>query len=125
MMSKARSRMFLIALLFSLLVTVAVHAAPAFASEPLFRANTPADMDLSVDPGVDFYRYANGGWLDKATIPADFPAWDTMTMLDGQTRLQLVQLLETAADSPSLQSQSDTWKAVRLFQQGVDLETRN
>src|SRR5687767_14987870 len=26
-----------------------------------------ADMDLSVDPGVDFYRYANGGWLDRAT----------------------------------------------------------
>jgi predicted metalloendopeptidase len=82
-------------------------------------------MDLSVDPGVDFYRYANGGWLDEATIPADFPAWDTMTMLDGQTRLQLVDLLERAADDQLLQPQSDKWKAVRLFQQGVDLETRN
>jgi predicted metalloendopeptidase len=112
-------------LLVSLLVTLAVQALPTSASEALFHVNTPADMDLSVDPGVDFYRYANGGWLDDAVIPADFSSWDTMTMLDGQTRLQLVQLLEIAADDVSLESGSDTWKAVRLFEQGVDLGARD
>jgi predicted metalloendopeptidase len=125
MMSTSRATMLRIGLLVSIVFTTAGRAAPAFADEPRFHANTMRDMDLSVDPGVDFYRYANGGWLEEAVIPADFPAWDTMTMLDGQTRLQLVELLETAADDPSLQIESDTWKAVRLFQQGVDLETRN
>src|SRR6185503_12666470 len=28
-------------------------------------------MDTSVKPGDDFYRYVNGKWLDTATIPAD------------------------------------------------------
>jgi predicted metalloendopeptidase len=91
----------------------------------MLHADTLAGMDRSVDPADDFYRYANGGWLNQAQIPADLPAWDTMTMLDGQTRLQLVKLLEAQADDPSLLLESDTWKAVRLFQQGVDVHARN
>src|SRR5215207_5758194 len=125
MLQTARAGLLRFGLLLSLLVTTAAQAAPAFAGEPLFHPNTLSDMDPSVDPGVDFYRYANGGWLDQAEIPAEFPAWDTMTMLDGQTRLQLVQLLEAAAGNPSLETESDTWKAVRLYQQGVDLQARN
>lgn len=125
MLRTTRDSVVRLCLLISLFVSVAAHAAPAFADEPVFHANELADMDLTVDPGIDFYRYANGGWLDQAAIPADFPAWDTMTMLDGQTRLQLVELLKTQASNPSLHAGSDTWKAVRLFQQGIDVETRN
>ena len=29
-----------------------------------------SDRDPTADPGVDFYRYANGGWLDANPIPA-------------------------------------------------------
>ena len=49
----------------------------------------PADMDLAVDPGVDFYRYANGGWLDRTTIPPDFASIEAMSDLEGRTRRQL------------------------------------
>ncbi len=125
MLCAARAVVLRFGLVVSLVITVAGHAAPAFASWPESRSGVLANMDLSVDPGVDFYRYANGGWLDRTVIPAEFPAWDTMTMLDGQTRLQLVELLESEAEDPSLVSESDTWKAVRLYQQGVDLDARN
>ena len=30
-----------------------------------------ANMDRSVKPGDDFYRYANGGWIKRAEIPPD------------------------------------------------------
>ena len=30
-----------------------------------------ANMDRSVKPGDDFYRYANGNWLKRAEIPPD------------------------------------------------------
>lgn len=125
MLRSANAIVLQLVLLISLVGNVATHSAPAMASEPLFHANSLADMDLTVDPGDDFYRYANGGWLDQAVIPADFPAWDTMTMLDGQTRLQLVDLLESQAEDPALLAEGDAWKAVRLYQQGVDLEERN
>src|SRR5512133_120023 len=29
------------------------------------------DIDRSVRPGADFYRYANGGWLGRVTVPTD------------------------------------------------------
>ena len=28
-------------------------------------------VDTSVKPGVDFFRYSNGGWLKMAVIPPD------------------------------------------------------
>lgn len=84
-----------------------------------------ANMDLSVDPGTDFYRYANGGWLDRTTIPDDFASIETMSELDGRTRLQLLHLLTGIGAEGTLVAGSDEWKAVQLFAQGTDLATRN
>ena len=30
------------------------------------------DRDPGADPGADFYRFANGGWLDANPIPAGY-----------------------------------------------------
>ncbi len=32
-------------------------------------------MDTATKPGDDFFRYANGTWLDKTQIPSDKPAY--------------------------------------------------
>ncbi|HEX3429451.1 MAG TPA: hypothetical protein VHT03_01080 [Rhizomicrobium sp.] len=32
-------------------------------------------MDAKTRPGNDFFRYANGAWLDRTTIPPDKPGW--------------------------------------------------
>ena len=34
-----------------------------------------AGMNKAVKPGDDFFRYANGTWLDKTEIPADRASW--------------------------------------------------
>ncbi|MDP9046678.1 MAG: hypothetical protein M3N14_00990, partial [Bacteroidota bacterium] len=31
------------------------------------------NLDTSVKPGEDFFRYANGSWLKKNPIPAAYP----------------------------------------------------
>ena len=82
-------------------------------------------MDLAVDPGVDFYRYANGGWLDRTSIPPDFASIEATSDLEGRTRRQLVDLLVGSAGRGAAQVGSDEWKAIRLFEQGTDLDTRN
>ncbi len=84
-----------------------------------------ANMDLSVDPGVDFYRYANGGWFDRTTIPPDFAGIETMSDLEGRTRGALIDLLQRRAASGDVQVGTDEWKAIRVFEQGTDLATRN
>lgn len=49
----------------------ASQAAPA--GQPMIRPwGYPLDaLDRSVSPGEDFFRFANGGWLDATPIPAD------------------------------------------------------
>lgn len=35
----------------------------------------PALFDPNTPPGEDFYRYANGGWLDANPVPPEYPGW--------------------------------------------------
>lgn len=51
------------------------------------------NMDLSVDPTVNFYRYANGGWMDKNPIPPEYPAWNTFLALHTTSQERCKDLL--------------------------------
>ena len=44
-----------------------------------------SNFDLTVRPADDFFRYANGGWLKKTTIPASKTSWGTTSMLYEQS----------------------------------------
>src|SRR5215212_6720616 len=119
----SRIHAFLIALVIAIIAGSPL--ATIVAAETGSHGVNPADMDLAVDPGVDFYRYANGGWLDRTTIPPDFASIETMSDLEGRTRRQLVNLLVESAARGTAPVGSDEWKAIRLFEQGTDLTTRN
>lgn len=60
-----------------------------------------ADRDPSIDPGTDFYRHANGGWLDANPIPADFGAWGAFEEVHTRNETLLHGLLVQAADDPA------------------------
>jgi putative endopeptidase len=53
--------------------------------------------DKSVRPGDDFFRYANGTWLDKAQIPADKPAVSLRLAMTDKTESRLREMMEQAA----------------------------
>lgn len=60
-----------------------------------------ATHDTSVRPGDDFYRYADGHWLDTHSIPPDRSAWGVFAELDERAREDLRQLVEALpADAP-------------------------
>lgn len=72
--------------------------------------------DSSVRPGDDFFRYANGRWLDTTEIPSDRTAWGTFSILDDKSeRDQRVIIEETAlagGASGSLQAKiADTYNS--------------
>ena len=59
-----------------------------------------ADRDPSVDPGGDFYRFANGGWLDANPIPAGYGSWGSFEEVSRRNEIVLRELLERAAAEP-------------------------
>jgi predicted metalloendopeptidase len=56
-------------------------------------------MDKSCKPCEDFYRYANGKFLDDNPIPARFSNWGSFGILAEANRERLKVILETAASS--------------------------
>ena len=60
--------------LFRSIMLIVIFAPAVFlgaALSPIDQSSNTQDMDIdrSIKPGDDFYRYANGGWLKAATIP--------------------------------------------------------
>src|SRR4051812_48055478 len=53
--------------------------------------------DLKAKPGDDFFRYANGAWLDKVQIPADKPAYSLRLAMTDLTEQRLHDLMEESA----------------------------
>ena len=60
-----------------------------------------SDLDPTCKPCEDFWRYANGGWIDKNPIPARFPSWGAFPMLAQQNRERLRIILDAAAQNTS------------------------
>jgi predicted metalloendopeptidase len=56
-------------------------------------------MDSSVRPQDDFYRYANGGWLDSTEIPADEVGWGSYMTLRKKSLEQSRTIVEDAASN--------------------------
>jgi len=55
-----------------------------------------AGADSKVKPGDDFFRYANGSWLDRTPIPADKPAVSLRLAMTDLTEQRLHDLMEAA-----------------------------
>ena len=58
-----------------------------------------ADMDRSIQPGDDFYRYANGEWLRKAVIPPDRAGISVFAQLDDVSKHRIAALIEDLVKS--------------------------
>jgi putative endopeptidase len=70
------------------------------AAAPVAQNASSQDMDRSIKPGDDFYRYANGDWLRAVAIPAGQPSYDTRSMLTEITNLRVRNLIQDAAAQP-------------------------
>lgn len=54
-----------------------------------------SSLDRSARPQDDFYRFANGGWLDRTRIPADRVSHGLFTELADRVELDLRRLIES------------------------------
>lgn len=52
-----------------------------------------ANMDLTVNPGSNFYQYTTGHWLDNNPRKPEYPSWDNFGVVDDKLRDQLRSLV--------------------------------
>ncbi len=108
-----------------LLIAFAAPSGVALSQPTAFGIDV-ANIDLGVSPREDFYRFANGGWLDQTEIPDDKSSYGTFTELYDLTTDQLLAILgETSAGELELKADSDQAKAVRIWDQGIDAAARD
>src|SRR5262249_19984918 len=60
-----------------------------------------AGMDTATKPGDDFFRYANGTWLDKTQIPPDKPAYSLRLAMTDLTEQRLHEMMESFGPKPN------------------------
>ncbi len=79
-----------------------VAAAPAATPKPAygsFGVDT-AQMETSVQPGDDFYKYVNGKWLATTKIPADKSGYSSGAIVGDKTEADVHGLLDELAKTP-------------------------
>lgn len=58
-----------------------------------------ANMDTTVKPGDDFFRYACGAWLEKNPLPAAENSWGIWSLVQTETYNRMREVSEEAARS--------------------------
>jgi putative endopeptidase len=56
-----------------------------------------AGQDQATKPGDDFFRFANGKWLDETAIPSDKPSYSLRAQMSDLTEQRLHEMMERAA----------------------------
>lgn len=79
----------------ALLAGSAAIAGPEKPGQPKYI--NKANMDASVKPGDNFYRYANGTWLKNNPVPGSKTRWGSFDMLREESSKRLQILLTEAA----------------------------
>jgi endothelin-converting enzyme/putative endopeptidase len=87
-------------------------------SQPVLNVNF---MDQSVDPCVDFFQYACGGWVKNNPIPPDQSSWSVYSQVSEANKVQLRSILEAAAADPK--SSTTNQKIGDYFASCTDLKT--
>jgi putative endopeptidase len=84
-------------------------------------ANDPVydNLDTTVKPGDDFFKYANNGWLKKHPIPAAYSGWGIGYLVDEEIRDRIKKINDEAVNANAAEGTS-TQKIGDFYFSGMD-----
>ncbi|MBV9569663.1 MAG: peptidase M13 [Alphaproteobacteria bacterium] len=106
------------------LLTPQLASAAGYSSRPQYGSwgFDLAGEDSSVKPGDDFFRHANGHWLDTHQIPADKPGVSLRLEMTDRTEARLHEMMEEAAAKTSRQPADLEGKMGAFYKSFMDEE---
>src|SRR5436309_4788430 len=109
---------------FVLAIICGVDASPQPQIEQKSPPLDPKNMDTSVKPSDDFFRYANGAWLKRTEIPPEYSRWGAFNELIEHNNDALHAIAEKASTTqvdPKLAP--ETQKVGDYYASGMDEKT--
>src|SRR3954451_12232890 len=82
-----------------------------------------ANLDTTCAACDDFYQFANGGWLQRAKIPGDYPTYGAFDQLFDQNQAVLRNVLDTSVmrvKSGQYKPGSGEWKVGTFYATCMD-----
>ncbi|HNW69752.1 MAG TPA: M13 family metallopeptidase [Bacteroidales bacterium] len=79
-----------------------------------------ANMDTTVKPGDDFFRYANGNWMKNNPIPDEYSIYGSFEALKEDNNKQLRTIMEDAAADKNAKEGTIKQKIADFYTSGMD-----
>ncbi len=79
-----------------------------------------SNMDTSVSPADDFFKYVNGKWLENTKIPDDQGRWGSFNELRENNNKIVLEVLKGAASNDEYTVNTDQRKAANFYAVGMD-----
>ena len=78
------------------------------------------DMDPSVNPATDFFKYVNGTWLKNTKIPAAYSGWGSFYILGDENLTKLKSILNNLEKTKNVKKGSSEQLVGDFYISGMD-----
>lgn len=89
-------------------------------NHPHYKGVDKSCMDTTVRPGDDFFKFANGGWLQRNPIPETETSWGSFNELKDRNQAILLGILTDAASDKAAAKGSNRQKIGDFYASAMD-----
>ena len=79
-----------------------------------------SNMDTSINPAEDFFRYANNNWMKNNPIPDEYPTYGAFTEIDQNNELLIQEIIDEVSKDANAPEGSMAQKIRDFYNAGMD-----